>query len=338
MAADHWIRFEGYEGRLDPDYRGAYAAAGLRFPYVGRNRRWDIVRVAGEPAGSVYPLGSYTVLSRGHDMMRKAHEEAAAYRLHFKACAGVGACQDIGHPGGPRRSMREATGLRIPSPSATPLATEAGEEEPEPRPEPAAGTLDVAEPVAAATVVDAADARGRDADWIAALRPVGQVGRRRISETVDLTVVPLRFSLWPGPPLGMREDCNKRGGRVIGDAGDLSCAEVEIVKRLRAGGWDAWWVQAFRCGRARWHAFISDGAELSDAVRHLQATAGSGVGHPDVIAWRDDRVVAIESKGPGDALRPSQIEWFSRALEAGILPSDIGVVEWRVDVAPRTFG
>ena len=41
------------------------------------------------------------------------------------------------------------------------------------------------------------------------------------------------------PALSMAEDCNKRGGRLTGDAGELSCAEVEIVKRLRAAGWEA---------------------------------------------------------------------------------------------------
>jgi hypothetical protein len=108
---------------------------------------------------------------------------------------------------------------------------------------------------------------------------------------------------------------------------------VEIVKRLREAGWNAWWVQAFRCGRARWASFISDGPELSEVVRRIQAKAGQGVGHPDVIAWRGDRVVAIESKSPTDALRPSQIEWFTRALQAGIQPADMGVVEWRVELA-----
>ena len=100
MAGEGWIRFEGYEGRLDPQYAGKYKTPGIRYPLIERTRRWDIVRVEGEPAGGVYRIGQYAVLSRGHDMMEKAHEEAAAYRLHFKRCPGVGVCEDIGHPGG----------------------------------------------------------------------------------------------------------------------------------------------------------------------------------------------------------------------------------------------
>jgi hypothetical protein len=67
----------------------------------------------------VYRADQYTVLSRGHDKMKKAHEEAAAYRLHFKRCAGVGVCQDIGHPGGPKRSMSQSMGLSIAEASPT---------------------------------------------------------------------------------------------------------------------------------------------------------------------------------------------------------------------------
>ncbi|MHB1235882.1 MAG: VRR-NUC domain-containing protein, partial [Microbacteriaceae bacterium] len=57
--------------------------------------------------------------------------------------------------------------------------------------------------------------------------------------------------------------------------------------------------------------------------------AGAAGGHPDVIGWRGERVIAIESKSPGDQLKPSQIEWFTRAMEFGLRPEDIGVVEWR---------
>ena len=131
----------------------------------------------------------------------------------------------------------------------------------------------------------------------------------------------------------MAEDCNKRGGRVIGEADDLSCAEVEIVRRLRAAGWDAAWFQAWRCGRKRWGQYIRDQSELPSVVQRIQRDAGAAGGHPDVIAWHGDRVLAIESKSPTDRLKDSQIEWFRRARSVGIAPSDTALVEWRV-VAP----
>jgi Holliday junction resolvase len=126
----------------------------------------------------------------------------------------------------------------------------------------------------------------------------------------------------------MSEDCNTRGGRVVGDVGDLSCAEVEIVKRLRTAGWNAAWVQSFKCGRRTWGGYIADLVNLPPVVRGIQAVAGSAGGHPDVLAWSGDRVVAIESKGPTDRLKESQIEWFRRAIASGVASNDIGVVQW----------
>lgn len=108
---DAWVGFEGYEGRYDLEYAGQFKRPGLRFPFVERNRTWDIVRVDGDPVGGMYGRGRFVVLSRGHDMMEKAHEEAAAYRRHFQQCAGVGVCDDIGHPGGPKRSMAQGRSM-----------------------------------------------------------------------------------------------------------------------------------------------------------------------------------------------------------------------------------
>ena len=314
MPAVRWIHFESYEGRLDPEYTGGYASPGLRFPFVERNRTWDIVRVDGEPVGDVYRRGQFAVLSRGHDMMKKAHEEASAYRLHFKRCAGVGRCDDIGYPGGPRRSMAE--GLRI-APATIPPDELAPPDGRNARP-----------PVPPA--VQRSQGPTASEDWTVGLVPTGVIHSRTVAPGLDLRVVPLLFDLWQGPNLHMQDDCNKRGGRVIGDEGELSCAEVEIVKRLRRAGWDAAWVQAFKCGRRRWSAYIQDVPDLPDPVHHIQAEAGSAGGHPDVLAWRGNRVIAIESKGSGDKLKHSQIDWFMRALKAGVAPRDIALVEWRV--------
>lgn len=317
MSGESWIRFEGYEGRVDPGYKGTYGSAGLRYPLIERTRTWDIVRVDGEPDGGIYRQGNFVVLSRGHDMMKKAHEEAAAYRLHFKRCPGVGVCEDIGHPGGPKRShAQRLTESEAHAPGApTHWPAVPAPDQPPPTP-PAVTTISTA---------------SLDPDaWIEHLRPSGAIVTRHVAFDLELAVIPLTFGLRPGPPLGMAEDCNKRGGRVIGDQDELSCAEVEIVKRLRRAGWEAAWFQAFKCGRRRWSAYIADAVDLPPAVQHVQRHAGGSAGHPDVIAWRGERVVAIESKGPGDRLKDSQIQWFARARDIGVRLDDMAVVEWRV--------
>jgi hypothetical protein len=259
-------------------------------------------------------------------MMKKAHEEAAAYRLHFKRCLGVGRCEDIGHPGGPRRSRAQALGpaLRVGAEDdrpddGTPAA-------PSHRP------VDVAEearPPTPEPIVRDAEGSANDT-WVEALKPAREVVLRSVAPDLQLQVIPLEFELWVGPKLHMQDDCNKRGGRVVGDQGELSCAEVEIVKRLRRAGWDAAWFQAFKCGRRRWSGYILDAPEYPASVRRVQRIAGSGAGHPDVIGWSDDRVIAIESKSPTDRLKDSQVDWFRAARSAGVADHDTAVVEWRV--------
>jgi hypothetical protein len=165
-------------------------------------------------------------------------------------------------------------------------------------------------------------------DWIADLRPES-VGTRDLLPDMAVAIARLRFSPWVGPPLTMAEDCNKRGGRLVGDAGELSCAEVEIVKRFREAGWQAAWIQAFRCGHRLWSAYIGEPLKMPEVVQRIQRIAGTGGGHPDIVAWKANRVVFIESKGPGDSVKASQAEWFKRAIVAGQPPEDIGLVEWR---------
>src|SRR4051794_37217309 len=123
-------------------------------------------------------------------------------------------------------------------------------------------------------------------------------------------VIRMQFTPWSGPPLGMAEDCNKRRGRVIGRDGDLSCAEVETVRRLRGGGWDAGWFNTFGCGRRRWGEYmVSESAfphAAREIVRAVRASLGARGGVPDVVVWSRQEVGFVECKGPGDRLERQQ--------------------------------
>ncbi len=130
-----------------------------------------------------------------------------------------------------------------------------------------------------------------DPDWLAARRPTRPVSRRPLGQGLDVAVEALTFEPWSGPPLGMAEDCNKRGGRIVGDAGELGCAEVEIGKRLRRAAWDAAWVSAFKCGERRWRPYRSMAMALPDEVRDLEGRLGLGW-RPDVVAWTQDRILS----------------------------------------------
>ncbi len=103
---------------------------------------------------------------------------------------------------------------------------------------------------------------------------------------------------------------------------------MEIVKRLRRAGWDAAWVSAFRCGERRWGSYRLTPARLPPHVRDLEERIGrSPSGRPDVVAWKSERVAYIESKGPRDRLKSTQIDWFRAAIAAET--GDLAIVEWR---------
>ena len=147
-------------------------------------------------------------------------------------------------------------------------------------------------------------------DWVGALHPTGPVVPRRVGDDVQLRVVPLEFELWQGPASehGRRLQQARRSGdrdrassAVRRSRSSSGCARQDGMRRgCRRGN------AAGELGR-----YIAD-ARIFPTVRALQAIAGSAGGHPDVLAWKGGRVVAIESKGPTDALKASQIEWFGK--------------------------
>ena len=175
------------------------------------------------------------------------------------------------------------------------------------------------------------DAGGPPA-WIRALEPDAITVEPSSAGGDPTWVASLSFELWSGPPLGMAEDCNKRGGRVVGSLGELSCAEVEIAKRLQVHRWDGGWFNTFGgCGRRRWGDFMIGRNDILPAtsrlIERVRAELGAAGGVPDVIAWRRKEIIYIESKGPGDNTN-KQREWLAAALRLGLDPRSFALVRW----------
>ena len=143
--------------------------------------------------------------------------------------------------------------------------------------------------------------------------------------THRVRVVELALAPWAGArPDSLTDDCRKRGGLVTGATGEMSCTEVEVVRRLRAAGWEAGWVQGFPCGRARWDRWIWQ--ELPTRVeainRRVQESLGgratSRSGHPDVAAMVGDRLLYVECK-VGDEPTATQARWLAAAVDRRVL-------------------
>jgi hypothetical protein len=60
--------------------------------------------------------------------------------------------------------------------------------------------------------------------------------------------------------------------------------------------------------------------------------AGARVGCFDVFCWKDDSVVFAESKRAGrDRIRPTQLRWIEAALDSGLEPESLLIVEWSLE-------
>jgi len=133
------------------------------------------------------------------------------------------------------------------------------------------------------------------------------------------------LAVWTGArPDSLGDDCRKRGGLVVGSDGEMSCTEVEVVRRLRTAGWDAGWVQGFPCGRARWSRWIWQDlpARVDTTNRRVQEALGnratSRSGHPDVAAIVGDLLVCLECK-VGDEPTATQARWLAAAVDRRVL-------------------
>jgi len=158
------------------------------------------------------------------------------------------------------------------------------------------------------------------------------LGSHRVRQ-LEISLAP-----WTGARAdSLADDCRKRGGLVVGSDGPMSCTEVEVVRGLRAAGWDAGWVQGFPCGRTRWSDWIWRDLPplVDDANRWVQGALGSRPssrsGHPDVAAIVGSRVVYVECK-VADEPTESQARWLAAAVDLGVVTvRDFVVVRARLE-------
>jgi hypothetical protein len=143
------------------------------------------------------------------------------------------------------------------------------------------------------------------------------------------------YQRWPGPKLTWQETYGKTP--LVGADGLRTCAEVAIVDALRADGYDAWWIDTFGQAPAFWRGSIiavdllpPHVRERFEAVeRHIGDVKRSG--RWDIVAWRADKVVVLESKGAGDAIRPGQARWLAASILTGAFSADaFGIVNYSV--------
>lgn len=127
--------------------------------------------------------------------------------------------------------------------------------------------------------------------------------------------------------------------RLVCVEGEALFGELAILKLVRQSGWDGAWLDTYHQHK-RWQAMphlatpIELPVEIEELLSRIRKRAGSEGGAFDVIAWMANSVAFLESKGPGDSLRSTQLNWIDAALTEGMPVDAFTLVEWTVAGEP----
>jgi hypothetical protein len=121
-------------------------------------------------------------------------------------------------------------------------------------------------------------------------------------------------------------------------------AELAIQRTAVKGGWSARWVETYGSRSIIPYYFTdwSDASLAQQAVSPLDNTyceallasiaesnGGSYSGCWDVVAWKPNKVLFLESKRhKHDTIRGTQLKWMQAALAVGLTADNFLIVQW----------
>jgi hypothetical protein len=103
--------------------------------------------------------------------------------------------------------------------------------------------------------------------------------------------------------------------------------ELALVRLLARDGWEALWADTFHGKFWQGMPNVSEPVRPPSHVADLYARVADRKGGPsgcfDVIAWRGERIVWVEYKGPGDRPNRNELYWLEAAIGAGVCDDDL---------------
>lgn len=187
--------------------------------------------------------------------------------------------------------------------------------------------------------------------WATAFGPGATPTLTRLSAHSDLmawhveaTFEELRRRDWPArwsDERTMNAETWRKRPILSGSSSQLlySCGEVELVARLRAAGYEAFWISEWSgfAPVAEWKGYCVTRNQLRETlpevwaidrrIRTSEPSLGLRGGHPDIVAWRPEMscVYYAEYKGPGDTINPKQNSWVRAMYASGVAASYVAV-------------
>ena len=113
--------------------------------------------------------------------------------------------------------------------------------------------------------------------------------------------------------------------------GEHVFGELAIVLLLAKDGWTALWADTFH-GRKFWSGMphktepVFPPSPVKSLYDRIAARKGGPSGCFDVVAWRGERIIWVEYKGPNDRPNQNESHWLEAALGAGVVETDLLLV------------
>lgn len=150
------------------------------------------------------------------------------------------------------------------------------------------------------------------------------------------------FEKWAGNPIE-----NTFGGKTLLNVNNKpSFAELAIVDLFVKEGWEARWICTYGRGKQN-PLFLKEWKDenlknqenspieevwvmdLLNKIALLNNNSFSGCW--DVIAWKEDKIIFVESKRlKKDSIRQTQINWLEAGLKCGLSETNFLVMQWNV--------
>jgi hypothetical protein len=161
--------------------------------------------------------------------------------------------------------------------------------------------------------------------------------------TIGSKLIPQRdllFRAWSGNPLA-----HTFGGKAVIDFESRPMfAELAIAETLKKEGYSTRWAETYGRGN-KFPLFLTEWLDqpygeqkdvpiterwILDILSGIASlNNGSYAGCWDVLAWKGDKLLFVESKrNKRDSVRDSQVAWLEAGLKYGLTPENFLVVQW----------